>query len=132
MDTPTLPLWIVVERSDWTFEIWVDGLTEEEADALSDALCDIACGGQENNLLTPNRVTHIVSLAMTRRAMFPLIDRALGGDLEARLREWRSTTPPTSFEQIGHLLRAEDVVVSSETVRRWCIELGIESDGNAA
>ena len=39
---------------------------------------------------------------MTRRAMFPLIDRALGGDLEARLREWRSTTPPTSFERIAH------------------------------
>lgn len=35
-----------MERSDWTFEIWVDELTEEEADALSDALCDIACGGQ--------------------------------------------------------------------------------------
>ena len=69
---------------------------------------------------------------MTRRAMFPLVDRALGGDLEARLREWRTTSPPTSYEQIGHLLRSEDVVVSSETVRRWCIELGIESDGTAA
>lgn len=68
---------------------------------------------------------------MTRRAMFPLVDRALGGDLEARLREWRSTSPPTSFEQIGHLLRAEEVVVSSETVRRWCIDLGID-DGPAA
>jgi hypothetical protein len=64
--------------------------------------------------------------------MFPLIDRALGGDLEARLREWRSTTPPTSFERIAHELRAEDVVVSSETVRRWCNDLGIEQDGNAA
>lgn len=69
---------------------------------------------------------------MTRRAMFPLIDRALGGDLESRLREWRSTTPPTSFERIAHELRAEDVVVSSETVRRWCNDLGIEQDGNAA
>lgn len=69
---------------------------------------------------------------MTRRAMFPLIDRALGGDLESRLREWRSTTPPTSFERIAHELRSEDVAVSSETVRRWCNDLGIERDGHAA
>lgn len=69
---------------------------------------------------------------MTRRSMFPLVDKALGGDLEARLREWRSTTPPTSFEQIGHHLRAEDIVVSSETVRRWCNDLDIDTPAEAS
>lgn len=65
---------------------------------------------------------------MAGRSTFPIFDQALGGGLEARIRDWRAATPPISFEGIARLLRADDVAVSGETVRRWCLDLGIPTD----
>lgn len=63
--------------------------------------------------------------AVARTATFPLIDRLLGGTLEAHLREQREGGE--SFATIARgLLLNHDLVVSTDTVRRWCMELGIE------
>lgn len=56
----------------------------------------------------------------------PLVDRALGGTLEARLRKGRSEG--LTHAEIAEDLAAEvQIVVSRETVRKWCHELGIEA-----
>lgn len=57
--------------------------------------------------------------------IYPLIDRALGGTLEARLRQLRSEG--TSYDEIAIELRGDSVTVSGETIRKWCLELGIEA-----
>lgn len=55
----------------------------------------------------------------------PLVDRALGGTLQARLQKGRSDG--LSHGQIADDLAAEvGIVVSRETVRKWCHELRIE------
>lgn len=56
--------------------------------------------------------------------IYPLIDRALGGRLESRLRLLRESG--ISYDLIAISLRDDSVTVSGETVRKWCIELGIE------
>lgn len=70
---------------------------------------------------------------MAPRTIFPIVDLALGGQLEARLRAWREE-PKTSYDEIANTIRAEGVDLNGETVRRWCIDLGIEPDpsGEAA
>lgn len=60
---------------------------------------------------------------MAKRPLFPLVDMALGGTL---FHELETRRPEDSFEDIAAWLRTEDVIVSSETVRRWCNDLGIE------
>lgn len=63
--------------------------------------------------------------AVARTATYPLIDRLLGGTLEARLREQREGG--ASFADISrHLFTEHDLTVSIDTVRRWCSDLGIE------
>jgi hypothetical protein len=57
--------------------------------------------------------------------IYPLIDRALGGTLEARLRLLREAGE--SYDEIAHDLRGDNITVSGETVRKWCIDLGIEA-----
>lgn len=55
---------------------------------------------------------------------FPLADKVLGGTLEQRLREGRERGD--SHEDLARALHADDIAVSSETVRQWCHTLGIE------
>lgn len=63
---------------------------------------------------------------MARTSPLPLIDRLLNGKLEEELRR-RRTAPAESFETIARWLANEhNITVSSATVRRWCIEYGIE------
>ena len=63
---------------------------------------------------------------MARTASLPFVDRILNGQLEAELRQRRAV--PESFETIARWLIAEHGIdVSSATVRRWCIELGLEA-----
>jgi hypothetical protein len=59
---------------------------------------------------------------MAPRTIFPIVDKALGGKLEARLRKWR---PSVSFDEIANRLRSEGIDVNGETIRRWCDDLGI-------
>lgn len=67
---------------------------------------------------------------MARTATYPLIDRLLGGTLEARLRDQRGQGE--SFATIArNLLLEDELVVSTDTVRRWCMDLGIEKVGAA-
>lgn len=70
--------------------------------------------------------------SMGRTSTFPLIDRAIGGGLRDFIADRRAAG--TSLEQIARQLDAEhDVSVATETIRRWCIEQGIEpSTGEAA
>ncbi len=61
---------------------------------------------------------------------YPLADRALKGRLAEMLTTAR--TAGESYEQIARKLSTvRGVEVSSATVRRWCMELGIEA-GSAA
>lgn len=70
---------------------------------------------------------------MAARSTFPIFDQAIGGGLETLLKEWRKPDPPMSFAEIAHTLRAEhEVLVTDETVRRWCVELGIHDPKTAA
>ncbi len=57
---------------------------------------------------------------MARSSTFDLIDRLAGGNLAARITAWRNEAPPVSFDEIALRLRMDGVVVSGETVRRWC------------
>lgn len=60
-----------------------------------------------------------------RQPLLPLIDRLLDGKLADYLTEHR--TAGLSFDAIGRRLANEhDVNVTGETVRRWCVELGVE------
>jgi len=68
---------------------------------------------------------------VARTASYPLIDRLLGGTLEAVLRERRETGQ--SFAEIGRwLLTEHDLAVSIDTIRRWCSDLGIEKQAASA
>lgn len=58
------------------------------------------------------------------QSLRPLIDRVLNGQLETRLRAERDAG--ASYESIARALIAEDIHVSGELIRKWCIELGIE------
>lgn len=63
---------------------------------------------------------------MPKRPLYPLVNMALSGHLPDELAERRGRGD--SFEDITVWLRTVDVVVSSETVRRWCHDLGLEPD----
>lgn len=57
---------------------------------------------------------------------FPLFDRLFDGTLAERLQEWRDEDQ--SHETIARLIRDEKgVTASMTTVRRWCIDLGIDT-----
>lgn len=58
---------------------------------------------------------------MGTRTLFPLVDMALGGTLKQRLLDQRAGG--LSYEEITHLLREDGITVSSETVRKWCLDL---------
>ena len=67
---------------------------------------------------------------MPGTSSYALIDRLIGGTLEQRLRDQREAG--LSFADIRLDLYAEhDVNVSTDTLRRWCNELGIEKAGAA-
>lgn len=57
---------------------------------------------------------------------FPLADKALGGTLERRLRKQRQAGMTNSA--IAEDLADDGIDVSRETVRKWCIELGIDQE----
>ena len=60
---------------------------------------------------------------------FPLVDKALGGNLAKWLTDWRADGK--SYETIARLLHSEHGIdVSTATVYRWCEAL--TSDGSAA
>jgi len=60
-----------------------------------------------------------------RTASYPLIDRLLDGQLEDALRQRR--TDGQSFADIARwLLTEHQLTLSTDTVRRWCIDLAIE------
>lgn len=55
-----------------------------------------------------------------------LADRVLDGKLTDLLSEWKSETPPRSFEACARELTALlGQSVTGETVRQWAIELGV-------
>jgi len=58
-----------------------------------------------------------------RSPVFEIADKALDGQLAARLRAWRSDG--LTFDAIARELLAEDLTVTAESVRNWCIRLGI-------
>lgn len=58
-------------------------------------------------------------------SVLPLADRILKGRLTERLRQERAED--RSFEQIARGLAADGIDVSGETVRKWCIELGLHT-----
>ena len=60
---------------------------------------------------------------MGQPRVFPLADKALGGTLARRLRKERDSG--SSFAEIARELEADGIVVSSETVRKWCRDLGM-------
>jgi hypothetical protein len=63
---------------------------------------------------------------MANRSTFPLVDALFDGKLEDRLREWREDEQ--SHETIARLIRDEKGAgVTLSTVRRWCIDLGIDT-----
>ena len=69
-------------------------------------------------LLTHKLCRRSVQTIMTGRAAFPLVDKALGGQLEAELRRLRGEKQ--SYESIGRwLLTEHGIEVSTEMVRRW-------------
>lgn len=62
-----------------------------------------------------------------------LADRLFDGKLAVRLAT--EVAAGDSFDTIASRLTADGIAVSRETVRRWCIELGIDTSrgrGNAA
>lgn len=62
---------------------------------------------------------------------FPLADRIYEGHLGARLRQWKKHGD--SFETIARRLATEkDIHVSSTTVYRWCVDLGIAGHKKAS
>jgi hypothetical protein len=56
---------------------------------------------------------------------FAFVDRALAGQLAARLRGWRTEDPRVTFDDIAGRLRAEGFALSRETVLRWCKDLDL-------
>jgi hypothetical protein len=65
---------------------------------------------------------------MATGSQFHLFDRIVGGTLEARLREHRAAG--LSYEAVARRLETDGVSVTGETVRRWCLDLGV-TDGAA-
>lgn len=64
---------------------------------------------------------------MARTTSLPFVERLLDGTLETELRRRRAI--PESFENIARWLANDhDIDVSSATVRRWCIDYGIEAE----
>jgi hypothetical protein len=58
-------------------------------------------------------------------ALWPFVDRILGGTLEERLRAWRSEG--LSAETIARKLESDHAVtVSSGMVRKWVVERDID------
>jgi hypothetical protein len=74
--------------------------------------------------LTPSNLTDNLQDNMGRSSLFPIADKALDGELEARLRAARAAG--RSFADISRELHNEGVPLSAETVRVWCRDLGIE------
>jgi hypothetical protein len=63
---------------------------------------------------------------VARSSLFDLADQNLSGELESLLREWR--TDGLTFADIAHQLRTEhEITVTHETVRAWCVKLGIHT-----
>lgn len=63
---------------------------------------------------------------MAPRSSVRLVDRLLDGKLEQELRSRRAANE--SFETIAQWLNsAHSIDTTGTTVRRWCIDLGIEA-----
>lgn len=63
---------------------------------------------------------------MATGTTFPLVDKIMEGRLDEQLRRWRSES--LSYEQIARRLLTDfEVDINSTTVRRWCIEQGIDT-----
>lgn len=64
-------------------------------------------------------------VARGRQPLLPLVDRLLKGKLAPTLQGWRDEG--LSFAAMARRLEDDhDVIVTDETVRRWCDELGVE------
>ena len=63
---------------------------------------------------------------MPQSTIYPLADRVLGGTLQQRLVDARNGGE--SYDDIARGLHAEGIAVSGETVRKWCLELDIETE----
>lgn len=67
---------------------------------------------------------------MAKPSMSYLVDRLLDGKLEQELRSRRAAG--AAFDTIARWLATEHAIdVSSVTVRRWCLDLGIETEPEA-
>ena len=63
---------------------------------------------------------------MPPTSTFPLVDAIYSGTLEQRLRDWRDDD--LSHESIARQLFVErGITTSMSSVRRWCIDLGIDT-----
>lgn len=68
---------------------------------------------------------------MARSTVRELTDRLLDGGLDAWLAEQRDAGH--SFTEIAYRLRADhEIIVTGETVRTWCNDLGVKTPDNAA
>lgn len=69
---------------------------------------------------------------MERTALFQLVDRALGGQLEAMLRSW--VRAGVSRRAAAKLLTEalDGVQIAPETIRRWMTDLPDDANGEAA
>lgn len=67
---------------------------------------------------------------MARTPVYDLAETIVGGDLESKLRTWRESGE--TFADITHRLHEDGVTVTHETVRAWCIRLGIHAPETAA
>lgn len=68
---------------------------------------------------------------MGRASIYPLADRLIDGGLRNLLSQRRAAGD--SFEVIARSLATDHGVdVATETVRRWCIEQGIEPEAASA
>jgi hypothetical protein len=61
-----------------------------------------------------------------RRHVFDLVDQALGGRLADELRD-RRAEGDSYADVAAWLLSAHGVRVSPETLRRWCLEFGLNA-----
>lgn len=83
----------------------------------------------------PKCLTHATVMCKMQRIMartspFPLYDKAIGGGLEQRLRDWRAGGK--SYADISSELFALEIQVDPSTVRRWCQERGIPTPDRVA
>lgn len=71
-------------------------------------------------------------MARTTTTMRDLADRLIPGGLTAYLRE-RKVDQRLSFRTIARQLEDDhDIVVTDETVRAWCIDLGVPTGRQTA